>query len=147
MLPREQRLRSNQEFQRVFRRGRSWAHPLLALHIVPADEGSRIGFSASKKVGGAVVRNRVRRRLREIVRARIGTWKIGFDAVWIVRSAAATATFAQLEDAVQELSRRARLIVEPGGVPDSPYLMPAGGRPARPPGSSSGAGARPAREP
>jgi ribonuclease P protein component len=134
MLPRGQRLRTNQEFQRVYRRGTSWAHPLVALHVLPQHAGHRIGISVSKKVGKAVCRNRVRRRLREIVRARLPEWLGGFDAVLVVRAAAAEAEFGQLEQAVDELSRRARLRREPGGADQALYRLPERG--GRPPGEA-----------
>ena len=131
MLPRDLRLRSNSDFQRVYRAGRSWAHPLLALHTLPQPEGRRVGISTSKKVGKAVRRNRVRRRLREIVRAELPEWKTGFDGVLVARAAAAEAEFSDLRAALQELARRARLYREPGDDPDTLYTWPAGGRPAR----------------
>lgn len=131
MLPRDLRLRANRDFQQVYRRGRSWAHPLLALHVLPQTEGKRVGISVSRKVGKAVVRNRVRRRLRELLRTRIGCWKTGFDAVFVVRQAAAPAEFAELAEAVDELSRRARLAREPSDPEGALYTLPAGGRPAR----------------
>lgn len=131
MLPRDLRLRSNEDFQRVYRSGKSWAHPLLALHTLPQPEGRRIGISTSKKLGKAVRRNRVKRRLREIIRAELPQWKTGFDGVLVARAAASEAEFAALREAVQELARRARLYREPEAGPDTLYTWPAGGRPAR----------------
>jgi ribonuclease P protein component len=135
MLPREHRLRSNQEFQRVYRVGRSWAHPLAALHVMPQAEGQRFGISASKKVGKAVLRNLVRRRIREILRAALPELKPGFDAIVVVRTGAAEVDFAALSAALAELIRRARLVREPDAAPDTPYILPAGGRPGRPDGA------------
>jgi ribonuclease P protein component len=137
MLPREHRLRSNQEFQRVYRVGRSWAHPLAALTLMPAPGNRRFGISVSKKVGKAVQRNRVRRRIREVIRASLPDLRLGFDAVIVARADAAEAEFSVLGEAIAELFRRARLIREPGEPLDSLYLLPAGGRPARPRSESS----------
>ena len=128
MLPRHQRLRSNQQFQVVYRRGRSWAHPLAALHVTQQPCAQRVGISVSKKVGGAVERNRVRRRIREIVRAQLPGWKDGFDAVLVLRRDAAQAEFAELARAVQELAKRARLVREPEAPLDTLYTLPASGR-------------------
>jgi ribonuclease P protein component len=102
-------LRSNQEFQRVYRRGRSWAHPLLVLHVLPQPSGQRLGISVSKKVGKAVQRNLVRRRIREAVRAQAPAWKQGFDAVIVARTGAAGVEFWALSAALEELAKRARL--------------------------------------
>lgn len=141
MLPRDQRLRASRDFARVYRAGRSWAHPLAALHVTPRGSGKRLGISVSRKVGNAVERNRVRRRLRETLRARVPLWKEGFDAVVVARSAAAGAGFAELTAAIDELARRARLGVEPGGPPDAHYTMPAGApERARRAGRRDGAG-------
>ena len=134
MLPRDCRLRSNRDFQRVYRSGRSWAHPLAALHVLPQPTGRRLGISVSGKVGGAVQRNRVRRRLRELLRARLSGWKDGVDAVLVARKAAVEADFASLGQAVDELARRAHLVREPDGASDTQYTLPQGGRPARPAG-------------
>src|SRR5688572_20038901 len=113
MLPRPNRLRRRDEFQATYRRGRSWAHPLLALHVLPRQKGVRIGVTVSKKVGGAVVRNRVRRRLREAIRLRLPQWRSGFDLVVVARTAAAEASFDALGVVIDELAKRARLVREP----------------------------------
>jgi ribonuclease P protein component len=129
MLPRNQRLRANQDFQRVYRGGKSWAHPLMALNLLPQPGGQRVGISVSKKVGKAVERNRARRRIRELVRARLPGWRDGFDAVIVARAGSAEAPFSELGEALQELARRARLPRELSGDPDAPYTLPESGRP------------------
>jgi ribonuclease P protein component len=73
---------------------------------------SRIGFSVSKRVGGAVVRNRVRRRLREIVRA--APLKPGRDIVFIARPASATADYATLDQTARALLAREGLLQAAG---------------------------------
>lgn len=128
MLPRAHRLQRSPDFQRVYRRGRSWALPLLALHALPQPIGQRVGISVSKKLGKAVTRNLVRRRLREATRAVITEWKDGCDLVLVARSAAATASYAELEAAVQELARRAGLLREPDADPGMKYSWPSRGR-------------------
>lgn len=130
MLPPEHRLRSTRDFQHVYRRGRSWAHPLAVLHVTPRPGDTRIGFSVSRKVGKAVRRNRARRRLREIVRQRLrdGAWRAGFHAVFVARPGVDEAEFAALEGAVDELARRARLTRAPDEEPGAPYTLPPTGR-------------------
>lgn len=127
MLPRAHRLQRSPDFQRVYRRGRSWALPLLALHALPQPSGRRVGISVSKKLGKAVARNLVRRRLREATRAVITEWKDGCDVVLVARTAAATASFAELETALRELARRARLPMEPETAPGTLYALPGRG--------------------
>ena len=69
---------------------------------------SRFAFAVPKRVGGAVVRNRVRRRLREILRA--SPLLEGFDVVISVRPEAASASFERLKRELTTLLRRARLL-------------------------------------
>lgn len=67
---------------------------------------ARFGFSISKKVGCAVVRNRVRRRLREICRLHLPDLKVGWDLVMVVRSEAAERDFRALQTAFQQQAQR-----------------------------------------
>lgn len=115
-MQRKQRLRRREDFDTVYHRGRSWANNLLALRALPngLDE-SRFGFSISKRVGNAVVRNRAKRRLREIVRAL--AIPSGWDAVLIARPPAGAADFQQLSGAVRSLCDHARLRKPPPSQP------------------------------
>ena len=71
---------------------------------------ARIGFSVSKRVGSAVIRNRVKRRLREAIRRRLWKTQPGWDMILIARPEAADAQYAALADEVYDLLRRARLL-------------------------------------
>jgi ribonuclease P protein component len=105
------RLRKNSDFQRVRREGRSWAHPLLILCVLRNDLGySRFGFSASRRVGGAVVRNRAKRLMREATRLRQARIADGWDMVLIARQPMQEADFHQVDRAVGQLLRRACLL-------------------------------------
>jgi ribonuclease P protein component len=73
----------------------------------------RVGFSVSKKVGKAVVRNRVKRRLREAVRHELPSIRPGTDLVFIARSAAAEASYWEIAEAVQAALRRAGALTRP----------------------------------
>lgn len=103
------RLRRARDFQSVYARGRSWSNQLLAVRVLPAGpDESRFGFAVGKRVGNAVVRNRVKRRLREAVRSLRPAG--GWDVVVIARPAAATAGFAELYGALGALLRRAQVV-------------------------------------
>lgn len=104
-------LRSNEQFQQVRQEGRSWAHPLVVLCALPNDLGhSRFGFSVSHWVGKAVVRNRAKRLMREATRLRQGNIKEGWDLVFIARHPIREADFKQVDQAIEQLLRRAGLL-------------------------------------
>lgn len=71
---------------------------------------SRFGFSVSKRVGRAVIRNLVRRRVREAVRLRLSDIAPGYDVVFIARLPVAQATYRQIESSVDQLLRLTGLI-------------------------------------
>jgi ribonuclease P protein component len=107
-VQRQQRLRREREFAAVYQRGRSWSNQVLAVRLLPnALPQSRFGFAVGKRVGKSVIRNRVKRRLREVVRALDPTG--GWDVVIIARPAAAASDFAGLRSALASLFRRAGL--------------------------------------
>lgn len=117
MLEKSQRLRSRRDFRQVYSWGRSHVHPMLVLYARPVRKAEgracRIGFSISKKLGGAVERNRIKRRLREIVRAQSTKLLADVDVVFVGRSRLKDASFAAMEKAVEELFRRANLFARP----------------------------------
>lgn len=107
----EQYLTRPVQYSLVYSKGSSWANRLLVLKALPNGRDlSRYGFSVSRRVGGAVVRNRVKRRLREILR--LMSLRPGWDILFIVRPPAAEGRYADLERAVKELLSRAQILVE-----------------------------------
>ncbi|MBI3743648.1 MAG: ribonuclease P protein component [Chloroflexi bacterium] len=96
----------------VQHKGRWWSNPLLLLRALPNDrEATRFGFLVSKRVGNAVTRNRVRRRLREILRRE--PVAAGWDLVFIARSKIAEAPFAEIERSTKELLGRGQVYHPP----------------------------------
>lgn len=117
-MQRRHRLRADADFRRVRRCGRSWGHSLLVLYAArpgagaPPEHGAptRVGVTVGRGVGGAVVRNRVRRRIREAVRVRYDCVAPGWDLVFVARGASAEAGGDELARAVETLLARAGLL-------------------------------------
>lgn len=119
-MKRRFRVRSRGEFQRIYKEGRSFANRAAVLYVLPGGEGaSRAGFAAGRKLGGAVIRNRVRRRLREAVRLLWARVKPGAVTVFIARPPAKDMPFKELSTRVAELIQRAGLLL-PEGAPAPP---------------------------
>ncbi|MCT4354890.1 ribonuclease P protein component [Streptomyces sp. Je 1-79] len=106
MLPTENRLRRREDFATAVRRGRRAGRPLLVVHLrsgatnphAPGESAplTRAGFVVSKAVGGAVVRNQVKRRLRHLVRERLSELPPGSLVVVRALPGAGDADHAQL---------------------------------------------------
>ena len=91
MLPRTARMRSPQDFRHVVRRGVRTGRPTLVVHAAQTGAvGVQVGFVVAKAVGNAVTRNRVRRRLRHLVRPHLPTTPVGTAVVVRALPAAAS---------------------------------------------------------
>jgi ribonuclease P protein component len=130
-MKRAYRLRRPEQFRRARRDGRTFASPLLLLNVVAGRRRrTRCGFVVGKQIGIAVRRNRAKRRVRESVRLALPHLTPGYDLVFVIRSAAVIDTpFEVLQDAVEELLRRAQ-IWRPLPSPNLSILSP--GEPPRP---------------
>ena len=105
------RLKRPEDFRRVYTNGTSYVHRLMVLYVLPSGKDpSRIGLVVSKKIGKAVVRNKVKRRLRVITdSARVPG---GFDLVVVARGRAREVNFWTLHGAFSSLARRAGILAE-----------------------------------
>ena len=113
MLPSPFRLCRSDDIARVRHKGRRWQHPLIVLfvNVQPQESSSvsRFAFVAGRHIGRATVRNRAKRRIREIVRHHLDTLEPGYDCLLVVRPAIVAAEYTELERAVLELLTRAGL--------------------------------------
>ena len=107
------RLSHRSEYEHVKRNGITQRGKLLILNVMTMQNSGpwRAGFVTSGRLGGAVVRNRVRRRLREVVRRHQNELRQDFWFVIIARHEAATASFRELEDEWLRLARRASILL------------------------------------
>jgi ribonuclease P protein component len=110
MLREPYRLRDSAQIRVLRQKGRSWHNPLLVLFQSPNDRSeSRFAFSVSRRIGKAVLRNRVKRLMREAVRRRLPTIPGGWDVLLIARMPARHATFQHVDAAVADLLKRSHL--------------------------------------
>lgn len=105
------RLTSKSQYQRVQSDGRSFRHSFCGIRILRNGlDISRCGYVVSKRVGSAVVRNKVRRRVREVMRQL--SIEPGWDIVFIAYPGAATAGFDELKVALIKLLSKTKVIEE-----------------------------------
>lgn len=125
-MKRKYRLRRNSDFQRVRHVGQSYASPLLVLAFLRNNLAhSRFGFVVSKKLGKAVRRNKIKRRIKEATRLRLENISSGYDLVFIARQRAADANYWELAAAVENLVKRAHLWHDEPAPGESSNLEPA----------------------
>lgn len=106
-----QMLRSRRDFAALQASRTTRRHPLVTIRFRRNGlDATRIGLATGKALGGAVARNRVRRRLREILRR--CSLAAGWDVLVIAGSPSAGADYPQLRDALEGLLRNARLVSE-----------------------------------
>jgi ribonuclease P protein component len=106
-------IRSAVDFQQIQGQSRTRAHPALLVRYRPNDLGrTRFGISTGRRVGSAVVRNRIRRRLREILRRLSARIEPGWDILIVSRVPAAETSQAELEGILAKLISQAGLLVK-----------------------------------
>ncbi|MBI4762735.1 MAG: ribonuclease P protein component [Chloroflexota bacterium] len=113
-MQRRFRLTRSEDFKRVRRSGKSYAHPLVVLMVQKSEQPRlRVGIAAGKTVGTAIRRNRAKRILREAMRSLIPHIASHFDLILIARPSLARASFEETRRALLDLFQRARLITPP----------------------------------
>ena len=104
-------LKLNSDFRRIYARGKSAVSPCVVVYCRKNRLGhNRTGYTVSRKLGKAVVRNRVRRRLREIIRLNSGRLIQGYDLILVARQRATDAEYRRLEEDVLRCCDRLHLL-------------------------------------
>lgn len=100
-------LRRKADFDAIGRHDKARSGRLLVLRSLRTEgPGTRIGLSTPRSLGGAVQRNRVRRRLRDLVREQLDATESGWDLLLIARPEAGTASYSELREALRSLLER-----------------------------------------
>jgi ribonuclease P protein component len=107
------RLTRSTDFQRVRRLGKSFAHPLVVLIVLPNEtSGLRCGIAASRAIGNAVKRNRAKRQIRAALNPLLEHIQPGWDMIILARRPIVGATTEQIREAIAGLLLRSRLLQE-----------------------------------
>lgn len=106
-MPTLEMLRHRADFDAIGRQGTARSSRLLVLRAARTERpGTRVGLSTPRTLGGAVQRNRVRRRLRDLVREQLDATESGWDLLLIARPEAGTASYSELREALRSLLER-----------------------------------------
>src|SRR6267154_2238828 len=107
-FPKSARILRSKDFRRVYDNGAKFSGPLFSAFCLRnnGEKGVRVGFTCPRALGGAVIRNRIKRRVREVVRARLDRIGAGWEIVINPRLRAMIAPFPQLEQEVEKLFQR-----------------------------------------
>ena len=104
-------LKKNHEFKRLYNKGKSGASQCAVVYCrrngLPEN---RLGITVSTKLGGAVSRNRIRRRLKEVYRLNEDKLSAGYDIVLVARMKGAHVSFSQLESSVLSIFRNLKIL-------------------------------------
>lgn len=104
-------LKKNSDFQKIYREGKSYANRFLVMYAMENGRGcSRIGISVSKKVGGSVIRHRVKRLIKEAYRLQEDMFNSGLDIVVIARVSAKEISYKEAESALLHLGGLHRIL-------------------------------------
>ena len=111
-MHRKLRLRKREDFNTVYRYGKSFANSQFVVYWRKRTPTGtfRMGVSASSKLGGAVVRNRLRRMVKEIVRLNAAKLQEDIDLVLIVRKPALSMAYKEMEGSILHVLRKAGLL-------------------------------------
>lgn len=111
MLKTENRLKKNKDFKVVYKKGKSFANRDFVIYRKNNNlEKARIGFSVSKKVGRAWKRNKIKRRLREILRKNSNLTSLNYDIIVIVRQSIKDTEYSLMEKSLNHALKGSGLI-------------------------------------
>ncbi|MFA0814997.1 MAG: ribonuclease P protein component [Anaerofustis sp.] len=105
-------LKKTKQFRTVYNTAQSIADSNLVIYrIENGTDQNRFGISASKKVGCAVVRNKIRRQIKEILRLNNAAFRNGYDIIFVVRVRCGKADYNAIRNSVYHLARKSNLLI------------------------------------
>ena len=105
------RLRSNMEFKKVYKYGKNYWNRNLILYVMKNDLGyTRVGYSITKKIGNSVVRNRIRRQMKEIYRLNFDWIENNYDLIFIPKKNVVDISYEKLDSAMIHIMNLAKLL-------------------------------------
>ena len=106
-------VKENHIFRRIYQKGKSAVSGAMVLYCRPnGRKKNRLGVAASTKIGGAVVRNRAKRRLREVYQLNAAHLKTGYDVILVARGRTAVCRWDELTRSFLKLAKKAGLARE-----------------------------------
>lgn len=110
-MKKKYRIKKNEEFQKVFQKGHSFANRQFVIYVLdqPELQHFRVGFSVGKKIGNAVTRNRVKRLTRQVMFEIAPYLKQDKDYIVIARKPAAEMEYEEVKKSLQHVFKRAKL--------------------------------------
>ncbi|WP_223553676.1 MULTISPECIES: ribonuclease P protein component [Lysinibacillus] len=111
-MKKRQRVKKNDDFQKVFKKGKSFANRQFVVYIFEKEGQTefRVGLSVSKKLGNAVTRNQIKRYIRQSIHELKDELKPNMDYVIIARQPAATMDFHEVKQSLQHVLRVAKVL-------------------------------------
>lgn len=107
-------IKKNKDFRKIYSSGKSIADSNLVLYFRPsAEQKNRFGISISKKVGGSVVRNKIKRQIKEILRLNNDAFIDGYDIIFVVRVRCNQADYQMIKNSVYYLLKKTNLLKSP----------------------------------
>ncbi|MDD2212006.1 MAG: ribonuclease P protein component [Clostridia bacterium] len=116
MLAQKYRLKSKFDFRKIYKYGQSIVNPYAVLYLfsrrekITSARGPRIGFSVSKKIGSAVTRNQIKRKMRAAIKPSLQCMPQNVDVIFIARKKIKGIPFSDVEKSMNNLLKRAGLI-------------------------------------
>ncbi|MEG2869484.1 MAG: ribonuclease P protein component [Terrisporobacter sp.] len=107
-------LKKDSDFRKVYKHGKSFANKYLVMYILEnRSDLSRVGISVSKKVGNAIIRNKIRRRIKECYRLNVDeNVKAGYDIVFIARVSSNEVEYKDIEKSINHLIKKSGIKVQ-----------------------------------